>query len=56
VANTATKPEPRVPEPRLEIAQCFLRLSGWRSNALSRRMQTSWQQIAGIPPIVGIER
>jgi hypothetical protein len=87
VANIATKPEPRVPEPRLDIAQRFLRLSNldnnvferlgryemvlwrqvrqtlftperlrWRSSARSRRRQSSWQQMTGIPPIAEIER
>jgi hypothetical protein len=48
VANTATKPEQRVPEPRLDIAQRFLRLSNADNNVferLGRYEMVLWRQV-----------
>jgi hypothetical protein len=48
VANTETKPGPPVPEPVLDIAQCFLRLSNLDNNVferLGRYEMALWHQV-----------
>ena len=44
VANTKTKPEPRVPDPRLDIAQCFLRLSNLDNGVFDTGLAVMRQQ------------
>src|SRR5271169_2719201 len=47
-ANTSTKPEPQVPEPRFDIAQRFVRVSNLDNNAferLGRYEMALWRQI-----------
>jgi hypothetical protein len=48
VANTGSKPAARVPDPRLDIAQCFLRLSNLDSvvfERLGRYEMALWRQV-----------
>jgi hypothetical protein len=48
VANTGSKPAARVPDPRLDIAQCFLRLSNLDSGMfeqLDRYEMPLWRQV-----------
>ena len=48
VANTGTKPATRAPDPRLDIAQCFLRLSNLDNGVferLGRYEMALWRQV-----------